>query len=492
MTHYSPGAGLKKPLNMMELPVFPDIKKGPPRFVNSKKHWMVDAGAAMRDTEPFTQLYENAVLAQSKDYNKTVYGQSSHRDIVNAEFRPPLQSPYEDFGPLSRLPCTIHAIVPRINPGTAFDSGSYEARNQRPSDIEGKLTDRLKDAGGWRPTFFAPMDAPIDNAVLPDLEIKLPPIAVHAGWNIPYKPQELGPPADLNLKEKASRRIDTGYASNVMIEGQSSLENYQARMKLPTYSADAGMNTPYTVHNTSHLEGFELESKMPSYSVGSGTNTLINVDGERVMPELVNKRPYYAVSSGITSKFEYGNGLEMKGPTLVNKMPSYSVGAGSNTLVNMDAPHQEYTLTTKMPTYSVGAGTNTLVMIDAPTNPDQSTLDRVEKNTRVPLGVVNVGFEDHTPVGMNEMDASSYIDNRRPNYSYEVPHEIPTYREQNEKTYQPHFQEKLQAEKTYGSIAQSSGYIPRYGIEQPTMKFRGGGKTAQKMGYVKKSPTYRI
>ena len=117
------GNGIKKPLNMIENPVYPDIKKGPPRFVWSRKYWQVDPGATMRDTEPITQFIEPAVLAQSRDYNKTVYGQSSHKDIVNAAFRPPLLDYYEDIGPLNRIPATTKAIIPHINPSTAGHGG---------------------------------------------------------------------------------------------------------------------------------------------------------------------------------------------------------------------------------------------------------------------------------------------------------------------------------------------------------------------------------
>ncbi len=67
---------MKKPLNAIEVPTFPDIKKGPPRFQWSRKFWQADPGATLRDTEPFTQFYENAILVQSRDYNKTQYGSS--------------------------------------------------------------------------------------------------------------------------------------------------------------------------------------------------------------------------------------------------------------------------------------------------------------------------------------------------------------------------------------------------------------------------------
>ena len=86
---YTPGSGMKKPLNMLEGPVYPDIRRKLPDFKWTRKHWTVDAGATMKGVEPMTQMYENAVLTQARDYNQTIYGKSSHREIVNAEFRPP-------------------------------------------------------------------------------------------------------------------------------------------------------------------------------------------------------------------------------------------------------------------------------------------------------------------------------------------------------------------------------------------------------------------
>ena len=123
---------MRKPLNMLEAPVFPDIRRGPPRFRNAGKAWKVDTGRAMMETGNYTEeLYGHAVLVQPYDYNKTIYGQSSHRDVVNKSFRPPPRSPYFDEMPLSRLPATAAGpIIPRNNPGTTSDgTNAYSARN---------------------------------------------------------------------------------------------------------------------------------------------------------------------------------------------------------------------------------------------------------------------------------------------------------------------------------------------------------------------------
>src|SRR5579863_1243418 len=126
MTSFIPGQGTKKPLNMMQAPIYPDIKQAPPEFKWSKRYWTVDVGQTLLDTESNTQLREDAILARSYRDNIDRYGQSSHKEVITV-FRPPLQTYYEDYGPLNRLPTKVHAIVPHVNPGTVTDSGGTTA-----------------------------------------------------------------------------------------------------------------------------------------------------------------------------------------------------------------------------------------------------------------------------------------------------------------------------------------------------------------------------
>lgn len=408
MSHYTPGAGLKKPLNMLENPVYPDIKKGPPRFVWSRKHWNVDAGATMRDTEPYTQFIEPAVLAQSRSYNKTVYGQSSHKDVVNAEFRPPLISPYEDLGPLTRIPATIHAIIPHINPGTAGHgngTGGYTAKNERASDIEGALTDRIK-AGEWRPTFFAPMEVPRDNSILPDLEAKLPPISVHAGWNIPIftapQPQDI----DLGDDKLGAVPMASGYSTDIKIDGPSAYENYDLYDNRPSVSATAGVNTPFEINTPLPVETYTLSENRPQVSASAGMNTPMQIDAETQVEELLYNRPQVSASAGM----------------------------------------------------------NTPVQINAETRVDELEA----KLGETPINILNpgseTGFKSQTSM---YTDTEEFIQQNRPNYSYVVPVEVPTFRTRNSETHQPHFKERLQPVKSYGQISQSGGAIPRMGVEMP-------------------------
>lgn len=405
MSSYTPGRGVKKPLNMLENPIYPDIKKGPPRFVCSRKHWDVDTGATLMNTEPYTQFYENAVLSQSRDYNKTVYGQSSHKDIVNAVFRPPLLDPYEDIHPLTRIPATTQAIIPHINPSTAgHDAGtsSYTAKNQRPSDIEGALTDRIK-AGEWRPTFFAPVENPRDNSVLPDLEAKLPSASVHAGWNFPIyiSPQ---PSEDIELEEKLDVPLHT--------------------RPLPPITLGATQFDKHSLHN-----------KMPNYSVGAGGNVPININTE----------------------------IPVEGYTLGNNRPEVSAGAGVNNPLEINSKVPEIELSLNRPQVSAGAGMNNPLEINSKV-PDIE-LDKiscVDPFVQTPNPGSDEGYMERIGSYFKPQD---YTQEKNPSYSYHVTPSY-DYRTRNEHK-NLDFRTKLQPLKSYGNITQSQGAIPRPGIGVP-------------------------
>lgn len=415
---YIPGGGLKKALNQLENPIYPDIKKGPPRFVWSRKHWNVDTGATMRDTEPYTQFIEPAVLAQSRNYNKTVYGQSSHKDIVNAEFRPPLLSYYEDIGPLSRVPATIHAIIPHINPGTAGHGGGtsgYTAKNERSSDIVGALTDRI-GAKEWRPTFYAPMDLPQDNSVLPDLEMKLPSISVDAGYNVPFTSgiQEQNP----NLGDnKLSPLMNAGYTTQVKLDGETGFENYQTKLNIPEISVTAGTNTPFKMDAPLAVETYELGDNRPNVSVDAGKNTNFTVNPDVQTPILRYNRPQTSVTAGTNTPFE----------------------------ANIETP----------------------------------VIELEKKLGMAPLNVVNPGSESgfknytNTDIGLTT-SVDEHIRTNRPSYSYTVTPKVPAFRTKNEESHRPHFRQRLQTSKTYGQISQTgSSRIPEFNFRQPRTTLAG-------------------
>lgn len=98
-------------------PEYPDIKKDILRFKYSGKHWKVDAGEAIKESEKYPMFLSGAVEFQSRNRNETMYGTSSHRDnISDYNIRYPLISPW-DLEPLSRKPVLFSRIVPRVNPG---------------------------------------------------------------------------------------------------------------------------------------------------------------------------------------------------------------------------------------------------------------------------------------------------------------------------------------------------------------------------------------
>ncbi|MDB4769527.1 hypothetical protein OAG24_01040 [bacterium] len=252
--------GIKKPLNQLEGPVYPDIKKGPPIFKWSRKHWSVGSDV-LRDTEHMSQFYEPAVLAQSRDYNKTIYGQSSHKDIVNAAFRPPIQNPLFDHFPMNRIPVTSEAIIPRINPGTAFSDGTggYHAKNERHSDIEGALTDRIS-TGEMRPTFYCPIDQPLDNSVLPTLETKIPSVSASAGFKMPYTMDAPAQEVELHSNQ-IDAPIEPGFTAPFTVDGENGLEHTVLFNNRPDVPVTAGAN-PQIQINAPIRDDIELETQL--------------------------------------------------------------------------------------------------------------------------------------------------------------------------------------------------------------------------------------
>lgn len=117
---YRPGSGIRKPLKMLENPISPEIKSGPPIFKDAGKHWEVGVDV-LREIEHYPNFYSYAVLKQPRNYNQTRYGVSSHRTIVNAEFRPPVVNRLDQY-PLSRVPVGT-VTTARINPKLPEDFG---------------------------------------------------------------------------------------------------------------------------------------------------------------------------------------------------------------------------------------------------------------------------------------------------------------------------------------------------------------------------------
>lgn len=480
----------------MENPVFPDIKKGPPRFVNAGKNWMVDPGATMRDTEPMTQFTEHAVLVQSRDYNKTAYGQSSHRDVVNAEFRPPIQSPYEDFGPVTRIPCTIHSIKPRINPQPDF-----RAQIEDPEVVR-FLSDRVHSIehygiNGSGVEGFEVWNIP----QTPDLQTKSTPYSVSSGASVPYH--------HTTNPESQPSRVGISVKPNVSAHSFSNVPLVSSPQ--PHQNPKLGHAESFSV--TSGVSGSDLAAnfrsnptKIVDNPLTVSTNSGFVVvdrdlsDKSRLIPELQYSNPRVSVGSGFTSTVTHSE--RGRTPDLKNTIPNVSVHSGMDMPMVSDITIQSPELRSGMPSTSVFSG---FVMGDVLSDNQSGLLQNPKLGTAINVSVgsgVESGYTHFiTPQNPRQLNskvasvisfvnpvnpssesqkvekASDYrpenikISNKQKSSSYFVP---PTtqYKNQNEKTYQPHFRERIQPLKSYGSVSQSSGFIPRMGIEQPQIDLR--------------------
>lgn len=277
---------MKKPLNMLENPVYPNIRAELPRFQSSGKHWTVGSEVLLNNHDA-TQLYENAILPVARDFNTTQYGVSSHRSYVNKAFRPPLVT-MEDTMPLSRQPRA--AIVPRINPSLANAQGNnlFSARNETTSGISKYLTDRVKDAY-IRPTVFCPVTpGPADNSVLPDLQLKIPSLSQNSGTRTVkvenFEIMEMKP-LDLNPLETAtghsgvgpSISATSGYKPTLTVNGETNI-NYIFNDNLPSHSATPGFYSSAAFDGDVNT-AYQFENNIPSSSATAGQRSLVNADG---------------------------------------------------------------------------------------------------------------------------------------------------------------------------------------------------------------------
>lgn len=450
---YIPGAGIKKPLNMLENPVYPDIKKVIPETKWSRKYWQVDAGAVMRDTEPLTNFLGDAVLYQSRDYNKNVYGQDSFKSTVNSEFRPPLIDPIEDIYPLSRMPTKIHAIVPRINPATVSECGSngYLAKNNYNDDIEKHITDRLK-SGQTRSTFFCNLEMPQDNSVLPDLETVLPSVSVSSGG---IYPTINGPDPNVKLDfRRLQPSGDSRKTTQVRIDGENSKEFMRLDYNNPQVSGSAGTNNLILLDGETMIPEYDYTN--PQVSGSAGTNNLILIDGETIIPDYEYKRPQVSGSAGAESSFRANIVDESSVDELLYKQPQVSGTAGMNTPFQADIETSVDDLTYNRPQISGTAGMESHVYING-----HNAMENLELETKVdvPVYVTNPGSDDGYRERIDYNNSQDYIGENRPSYSYAVDKQY-VYKDRNEMSYQPHFQQPLQAQKAYGQISQSSPIVP--------------------------------
>ena len=433
------GQGSKKPLNVIEGPMYPDIKKQGPRFVDAGKHWQVDVGATLRDTEHVDQFLGNAVLFQSRDYNQTIYGQSSHRDVVNKNFRPPLLT-QEDVLPLSRLPRLL--VVPRINPGTADTSlKGYTAQNDRPSGISGHLSDRVK-TGDARPTFFCPLSMPEDNAILPDLAAVLPEYSASAGMNTPVT---IDAPMQTPVlaHEQFTVLIDAGAQIPVNIDG-TVVRPHDFPFNRAQTGANAGMNTPAALDMESAQTRLELFRSLPAYGANAGMNTpaALNMESVKTRLELPRNMPAYAANAGMNTPVTFDAESALTHLDLERGLPEYAVDAGVNTPLYVNSADPRETQLALQPHLDSKFATN----------PSTSTYDG----------------QNYTAPKREQLDKVRFT---LPQVSYVVPSRTSVTSE-NYRTLPPVMRETLQPDAT-GYV--TGGPIARKGLDIPKVSLRPVG-----------------
>lgn len=190
---------MKRPLNTLENPVYPNIKKGPPRFINSRKHWVVD-DTVISASVPEDYALQDAVLYQSRDQSRITYGVSSHRDYVNEEFRPPIQT-MEDLEPLSRL--RRKTVWGRINPSVE----GFEPNNNTPQSLQKYFTKGIKDVRS-RPEQSREMGSIVGRPeYTKKFKIEIPKHAVVSQPSVRFDTPLI---RDYTFEEKITQRGDSG------------------------------------------------------------------------------------------------------------------------------------------------------------------------------------------------------------------------------------------------------------------------------------------
>ncbi len=317
--HLIPGQGTKKPLNMLEAPIYPDIKQALPEFKWSKKYWTVDVGQTLLDTEANTQIYGDAVLTRSYRDNIDSYGQSSHQEKITV-FRPPLQNSYEDFGPLNRLPVKLHAIVPHINPGTTNDAGgtnAYSANNMINQEPDRHITDKKSQESSWFSTYYGPIDTSMDNMVLPDLETTMPAYSLYSGYQTQAWMDAENPKSRLVLDKPnlPTSPVHASFSIPFSANVETRLNDLVLEPVIPSHSVTAGINNPRLVDGVSRLGDMELTRLLPTTPISAGFKSNVSYDGETRLDDIQLNEQLTSKLSVINPSSESGYQTRMESYT---------------------------------------------------------------------------------------------------------------------------------------------------------------------------------
>jgi hypothetical protein len=99
--------GGRKYLNQLEVPTYPDIKKGEPRMTKRGERRDIDSSFSMNHNTDILG-YDHHILVQPRDYGERRYGKGTRRDYVNETVvMANLMDPQLTTLPLSRQPAKV-------------------------------------------------------------------------------------------------------------------------------------------------------------------------------------------------------------------------------------------------------------------------------------------------------------------------------------------------------------------------------------------------
>lgn len=341
----------KQPLNPIEGPIQPCIKKDPPRFVEAGKAWTVNPGDIILDNAENPYLVDGTVLAVARDRNKTQYGQRSYTFKVNKNFRPPLID-RDDLVPLSRLP----------RPTTQYrNNPSIPYQTMNPISVEGlRYVKQQRCADGIRPTFFQRVEEPQPDVIV-DLSQKLPTISAEAPKNTPIffsnecasdpNIRKIGWEVTLRNKGAVQPRMN----NSVPLSLQQETQGPELERRNPQVFAGAGKTFCLRENSTMGQSDIELSKRNPSVFASAGREWFTSFDAQQPDVELDLHNPSVFASAGVQNPFKHTNSPEQE-IHLSQRNPSVFANARREFGVNVTQETPDIFLEQKRPTVSVGSG----------------------------------------------------------------------------------------------------------------------------------------
>jgi hypothetical protein len=172
--------------------------------------------------------------------------------------------------------------------------------------VDKYLSDRVKE-GEIRPTFFAPISMPVDNSILPDLELSLPSVSASSGYKFPTADAE-NPLQNLQLQYKTQPVSAITGMRNVTADSYNAFQDVELEYSRPQVAVDSGRKFNTTGIIFDDREVLEYNRPQVSSSAGKSVNakgiTQLNFeDFEYNRPEVSATSGFsgYRSSNGITS-----------------------------------------------------------------------------------------------------------------------------------------------------------------------------------------------